>query len=159
MSERKLRELIEGISVAMMTTVDQDGQLRSRPLMTLEVDSDEELWFFTAIDSPKIDEIGRDNRVNLSYSDPDGQDYVSISGQAEIVRDRSKIRQLWRPAHKAWFPDGVDDPQLALIRVDASKAEYWDAPGSAAITLVGMAKAIATGQPYRAGEHEKLRIG
>lgn len=158
MSERKLRELIEGISVAMLTTVDAEGQLRSRPLATLQVDGDNELWFFTASQSPKADEIAHDSRVNLSYANEDDHTYVSVSGNAEIVRDPMLIHRLWKPVHKAWFPEGPDDPNLVLLKVTALKAEYWDSPGSAVVNLVGMAKALVTGQPYRPGENEKLTL-
>lgn len=158
MSERKLRELIEGISVAMMTTTDSEGMLRSRPLVTLEVEADDELWFFSSVESSKIAEIERDNRVNLTYADPDGQDYVSISGRAQVMSDRSRIRRLWRPAHKAWFPKGADDPDLVLIRVEALKAEYWESPGGTVVNMLGMAKAIATGTPYRPGENQKVAL-
>jgi general stress protein 26 len=39
----KLRELIKGIKVAMFTTADEDGTLRSRPMVTQETDFDGDL--------------------------------------------------------------------------------------------------------------------
>lgn len=152
----KIRELIKGIRYAMLTTVDEDGSLRSRPMATQEAEFDGTLWFFTAAGSPKVQEVGRDQRVNLSYAAPDDNRYVSVSGTARLVRDREKMKELWNPILKAWFPDGLDDPELALLQVHVTKAEYWDAPSSKMVQLAGFLKAIATGKPFAPGENEKL---
>ncbi len=122
---QKLKELVRDVKVAMLTTRDSDGSLRSRPMSTLSVDDDPYLWFFTGKDSPKIAELGNDARVNLGYGDPRGSCYVSVSGRAELVRDREKIRQLWVPEAESWFPEGVDSPDLALLRVEVEQGEFW----------------------------------
>jgi general stress protein 26 len=88
-----------------------------------------ELWFFTRLDAPKIDEVRHRQEVNLSYSEAAGQRYVSISGYAEISRDRAQMKKLWAPVFQTWFPKGVDDPKLGLLKINITKAEYWD-PGS-----------------------------
>ena len=122
----KLRERIQDIKVAMLTTVDEDGKLHSRPMATEQVASDGTLWFFTRADSPKIKELAHDERVNVSYSDPDDDTYVSIAGRARVVRDRERAAELWSPLYKAWFPQGLDDPELALVNVRIEQAQYWD---------------------------------
>jgi general stress protein 26 len=157
---QKLRELIKDVRVAMMTTAEPDGTLHSRPMATQETEFEGELWFFTSIQSAKVNEVRQNRHVNLSYADPDGNRYVSISGMAEIVRDRNKAQELWNPLHKAWFPKGLDDPELALMKVRVEKAEYWDSPSSSMVQLIGFARAIATGNRYEAdrGEHGKVNV-
>ena len=155
----KLEDLIKGISFAMLTTVDEDGSLRSRPMQTQEAEFNGELWFFTSASSAKVGEVQSDQRVNVSYSDPDDNRYVSLSGTASLVRDREKIKELWKPVLKAWFPKGLEDPDLALLRVKVEKAEYWDSPSSKMVQLAGFLKAIATGKRLEyAGENEKLEL-
>ena len=153
-----LRELIKDIRFAMLTTVDEDGSLRSRPMATQSAEFDGELWFFTEASSPKAGEVERDHRVNVSYAAPDDNRYVSVSGTARMVRDRAKAKELWKPALKAWFPEGVDDPNLALLCVQVEKAEYWDSPSSKMIQLAGFLKAVVTGQRIDPGENEKLDL-
>lgn len=155
---KKLAELIKGIEVAMLTTVAEDGTLRSRPMVTQKAEFDGTLWFFTPAGAPKVGEVGHDRRVNVSYASPDDNRYVSVSGTAELVRDRQKIEELWNPVLKAWFPDGLQDPELALLRVNPERAEYWDSPSSTLVHLVGFVRAVATGKPYRPGENEKLDL-
>ena len=156
-SIEKIRELTHGIDFCMLTTIDS-GHLRSRPMSTQEMDFDGELWFFTSDDTHKVTEIEKDNRVNLAYSKPDDNVYLSISGRAEVVKDRAKIEELWSPVLKAWFPEGKDDPTLCLLKVSVEQAEYWDAPNSKIVQLFGMVKAIATGQEADYGENRKMNL-
>jgi general stress protein 26 len=153
----KLYELIKDVKIAMMTTVDTDGTLHSRPMYNQDADEHGDLWFFTKINSPKTTELSRDNEVNLGYCDPSKQHYVSVSGKAEIVRDRAKIEEKWSEGLRTWFPEGKDDPSIALIRVHPAKGEYWDSPSSTVLYLYGYAKAALTGQSPKT-EQEKVDL-
>ncbi|HVG28175.1 MAG TPA: pyridoxamine 5'-phosphate oxidase family protein [Pyrinomonadaceae bacterium] len=155
---RKLAEMIREIDFAMLTTAEEDGSLRSRPMSTQRREFDGDLWFFTRASAPKVGEIEREHQVNVSYAAPQDQRYVSVSGRATVVRDRAKIEELWSPELKAWFPGGLDDPDIALLRVAVERAEYWDSPSSAVMHAVGLVKAVATGQTYEPGENEKLDL-
>ncbi|MDB5512274.1 MAG: pyridoxamine 5-phosphate oxidase [Enterovirga sp.] len=143
----KLYKMIEGVKVAMMTTVEPDGTLHSRPMWNHSSDESGDLWFFTRARTPKVGELQRESEVNLAYSDPSGQDYVSVSGKAEIVRDKAKVKELWSEGLRTWFPNGPDDPDIALIRVHPSGGEYWDGPSRTVLQLYGYAKARLTGEP------------
>ena len=153
---QKLADLIAEASIAMLTTAEADGTLRSRPLATLEMDSEGKLWFFTAMSSGKVSEIDQHRKVNLSYVNLDKQDYVSVSGHARLFRDPEKMRELWTPWVEPWFPEGLDDPDLGLLEVTVDDAEYWDAPASKTQRLFGLAKALTSGKTDRLGEHVKV---
>ncbi len=158
---QKLGHLIADIQFAMLTTVEPDGSLRSRPMATHQDKSgqfDGILYFFTKGDAPKADEVRQDQHVALSYSSPEQSKYVSISGTALVLRDKKKEAELWDPKYKAWFPQGLDDPDLALLRVTVEKAEYWDTPSSTVAHAIGLVKALATGKPYHPGDHEKISL-
>ena len=155
----KLGALIKKMKFAMLTTLDEDGTLRSRPMATQEVEFDGTLWFFTRASAPKVGEVEKEHQVNVAYAEPNDQTYVSVSGRANVVRDKAKAEELWNPALKAWFPKGLDDPDLALLKVEVDKAEYWDTPGSAVVHALGFVKATLTGQAYHPGENEKITLG
>jgi general stress protein 26 len=152
---KKLRKLIKDIRVAMLTTVAQDGALRSRPMATADIEFDGDLWFFTRASSPKTEELMEDQRVNVSFSDPDDNRYVSVSGRATLVRDREKVRDLWSPFHRAWFPEGKKDPDLALIKIIVDRAEYWDAPASKMVHLAWLTRAALTGEGASAPDERR----
>ena len=154
----KLNGLIEDIDFAMLSTVDTDGVLRSRPMSTQKAEFDGELWFFTSDRTHKTEEIERDSRVNVSYAEPKDNVYVSVSGAASISKDRAKMEELWNPILKAWFPDGLETPGICLLKVDVEQAEYWDSPSSTLVQVAGFVKALVTGNRASGGENEKINL-
>jgi len=155
----KLRDLIKDINVAMITTVGIDGALHSRPMATREIEADATLWFLTSDDSLKAREISEEHQVNVSYADPKTQCYVSVSGTATLVHDRHKARQLWHPSMRSYFPAGMDDSRLALLRVRIESAEYWDAPSSRMVQLYALARSMITGDPpQQMGDHRHVDL-
>lgn len=135
----RLAALVRQMKVGMLTTVEPDGSLRSRPLETLEVDGQGRLWFFTQAHSPKaVEAAANAHQVSLAYADPRDEDFASISGTANIVRDREKMRALRSAGLQRWFPKGLDDPDLVLLEVRIDKAEYWDAPRNENVKIATM---------------------
>lgn len=157
---KKLDSMIKDVKFAMLTTVAEDGSLRSRPMATQKQEFDGDLWFFTRADSDKVHQAQQENHVNVAYANPDDQQYLSVSGRAELIRDKAKIEELWNPIYKAWFPQGLEDPELALLKVKVEGAEYWDTPNGKMVQLIGFVKAVVTGEPYKASkdEHDKVRL-
>jgi len=153
----KLWNLIKTIEVTMMVT--EDGEfLRSRPMVALQDTFDGTLWFFTRASSHKVGEVETEQRVNLAYSHPSKQDYVSVSGYASLVTDRSAIEKHWSESMRVWFPKGKDDPEIALLKVTVQRAEYWDAPSSTMLHAYGYVKAAVTGKSPEPGGHGTVRL-
>jgi general stress protein 26 len=145
----QLWDLIKDIRFAMFTTRHPNGHLHSRPMTTQnsKVDENGSLWFFMSRRSEPVNDIADDASVNVAYADPDKDAYISVSGTASVVEDLGKKEQLWNKAAEAWFPEGVTDPDLALVRVDIIHANYWDVKDSKMVQLLKMAKAVITGKP------------
>lgn len=164
--QQKFWSMIKSTKYAMLTTLEDDGTMRSRPMAVLSQQdfSDGCLWFFTPFKSAKTDTLQKPHRsqdqrnVNVSFSDPSHQNYVSVSGVAEIFQDRAKAAQLWTEAMRTWFPKGLDDPQLALLRVRVMYGEYWDAPSSAMVYAYGYLKSVITGEAPKPAEHARVSI-
>ena len=157
-SLEKIRDLIKDINFCMLTTID-DGYLRSRPMaVNGQVEANGDLWFFTYGSSHKMTEVDRHEQVNVSFSAPDKQCYVSLSGTGELVKDRAKMQEFWKPELKAWFPQELDEPDIALLKVTATKAEYWDAPAGWVAKTVGFVKAVVTGEQENMTENAKIDL-
>lgn len=155
----KLREMVKDIDFCMLSTVDEEGDLHSRPMsVNGEIDPDGDLWFFTGVSSHKVSEITKQPKVNVSFADPENQHYVSISGKAQLVRDRAKIEELWKPEFKMWFPEGKDDPEIALLRISLEKAEYWDSPSSTIGYALNFLSSLVSGKEADGGENKKIEF-
>ena len=154
----ELKSKIKSIRFAMFTTVGQDDRLISQPMTNQEMDAEGNLWFFTSSQTELWENIATHPQVNLTFAEPEDSVYVSISGRAERVVDRAKIKEMWNPAVQAWFPAGPDDPHAMLVRVVSDSAEYWDSNASTMVQLYKMAKAVLTGTTPEETEHAKINL-
>lgn len=155
---KKIGEYIMDIDFTMMTTIDETGNLQSRPMSTQKIEFDGDVYFFTYEDSNKARHIKSNPRTNLAYSAPDQQTYVSLKGTAETSRDRQKMEELWQPPLKAWFPDGLETPGITLIKVSVETAEYWDSHSSVVAHAIGLVKSTVTGKPANVGDNVTLDL-
>jgi general stress protein 26 len=155
----KVKELVADAKICMFTTMTADGRHVSRPMALQDVEFDGDLWFFAYADSDKAQQVALHPEVNVAFTDAKQHAWVSVSGTADVVRDRAKAEELWNPLLKAWFPDGLDTPGVTLIKVSATSAEYWEsAHSSRVVTLFGYAKAAVTGKTPVAGENSTVRL-
>jgi general stress protein 26 len=154
----KLNRLLDGFRVGMLATTDTDGRLRARPMASHAIDETGCMWFLTSASSHKVDELQGHHQVNVSFADPADQRYVSLSGRGALVRDPRRIERLWSQAYESWFPRGKEDPDLALLRVEVEKAEYWDSPLRTMVVLFEYARSMLGGPPVEGGHHEQIDL-
>lgn len=145
-SIEKLAKLAEGIQFCMLTThTGEEKTLRSRPMTLQEAEFDGDFWFFTSKNAAVVSDLAAQPTVNLSFMNPKKAAYISVSGYADVVDDRAKAEELWNAGVKAWFPKGLDDPELTLIRVRVEQADVWETTSPKVVQLYGFAKAVLTG--------------
>jgi general stress protein 26 len=150
--QEKIAELVKDIHIAMMTTITKDGTMSSRPMAVQNTPFDGTLWFLTRSNSGKVEEVDRDEHVTLTFAEPKSSKYIAVKGTASVSQDRGKIKELWNPMYKAWFPQGQDDPQIAVMRVDVTEADYWEASDSKLVVLLKYAAAALTNGKMPVGE-------
>jgi general stress protein 26 len=150
----EVREMMREIRIATFATVDMAGNITSRPMALQLIDELGQAWFFTSKDSQKAHDISRDIHVNLSFSDHGANTYVCATGMGQLVYDKQKMQDLFDPAVKAWYPEGLSDPNLCLLKVDIQAAEYWTATGGKFATYIEMARAAIMGDTPKNTENE-----
>ena len=154
----KVQEIIDSIEVGMLTTMQDDGDHRSRPMQTQKLDAEGCLWFLTSRSSHKTEELQKHPNVNIAYADAKAQSYVSVVGTASLVDDPAVKEELWSPIAKAWFPKGLEDPDLTVLKVKMKEAEYWDSSSSKMVQAYHIAKALITGEQNDEGDHGQVTI-
>ena len=151
-----LLKIVKGNRTAFFVT-ETAGDLHGRPMSNAAVEDDlKAVWFATRRDSTLISEIRDDKKVILGYTNSTGSEWASVSGKASLVADQAKIKELWSPIWKNWF-EGPDDPNILLIRVTPTSAEYWDS-GSAAFTMIKLVLSAVTGKHFNEGEHDEVKV-
>jgi general stress protein 26 len=133
---KKVADMMRDLDFCMLTTHSDDGLLRARPMSNNgEVEFDGDVWFFSAADSRKVEEIGADPSVELSYADTRRYLFISMSGEAEIVSDVEKKRELWVEELERWFEGGPDSDEIVLIKVTPILVAWWNGEDGGEITL------------------------
>jgi general stress protein 26 len=133
----KLNQLISGIDIAILTTVRPDGTLHSCPMACRGVDAGGAFWFLTGSNTEKVEAVRTNLQVNVAFTEPAAQRYVSVSGLCELVRDHAMAKALWDDSYTSWFPGGLDDPNLILMKINVRQAEYWDSSANRMVVLEG----------------------
>jgi len=157
----KVRALLPSFSAAMFVTKGVGGaDLHMRPLALAGDPSvfGGTLWFLTDGRSRKIREMEQDPRVSLLFQNDRDGCYLQLDGTAAVVSDRAKIRELYTPIQRAWFPGGVDDPYLTLVRFDATNGSFWDDAGGVLRVLAAFTKSVVTGTPGKSARTGTMDI-
>ena len=155
---QKLKDLAQHVHICMFTTTDENGELSSRPMYTSEIDEDGNIWFFTNEFSKTVQEVSKDNIVHLIYSHPGKNIYVDVKGSCTLVIDPKKMEALWDEHLKQWFPEGLQDPNLCLVKVQTQSGAYWNHATSRMGQFLHQIKAAAKGDRYRESEKGKLSL-
>lgn len=157
-----LWQLVKGIRYAMITYRHADGSLRACPMTMVNRSGHEErLNFYFLLDrqSDLARSVENDGQIQISFADTSADSYVSVSSYASLSADLALKEKLWTTAAKAWFPQGVEDPNLAVLVAPVTSAEYWDVHDNKLVQLFKKAKAVVTGEePTGMGEHQTLRL-
>lgn len=155
---KKIKELAEATVTCMFCTNLSQVPIDTRPMGTQEVDEEGNIWFFSAIDSLKNQQIQNDRRVQLMYSCPEKSHFMSVYGHAKVIKDRERTEELWNIFVKAWFEEGKDDPNLSLIKVTPEDAHYWDTKHGKIVSMVKIAIAAVTGKSMDGGVEGDINL-
>lgn len=154
----KFHKLVDDVHICMFTTIDNDGNVMSRPMWTAKIDDEGNAWFFTNEFSEKVQEVSKDSIVNLIYCHPGKNIYVNVKGTCSIIIDKSKMEQLWKPEMKEWFTEGLNDAKLCLLKVNTQNAYYWSTASGKVSAALQFFKSITKGDSYKEEETGKLDL-
>lgn len=144
---QKIKELADTAKSCFLCTNIRSGKpFTTRPMAVQKIDDQGNIWFLSAEDSHKNEELNEDPFVQLLFQGSSHSDFLSVHGRATVLKDKEKIKELWTPLAKTWFTEGVDDPRITVIMVEPEGGHYWDTKHN---TVVAFAKQIAgaiTGQ-------------
>lgn len=150
-----IRKIMTSVRTCMLTTLSSEGELHSAPMTTQEAQYDGQVSFIVGRSSDTLRNLMARPEVNVSYAS--ASSWLSLSGTAAIIEDEARKDELWNTFTEAWFPDGKDDPEVCVVTVTASSAQYWDSPGRV-VTMASMIKARVTGSTPEAGDSAKVDL-
>ena len=125
----------------------------------VEADGDEGvLWFFIPRDGEMAKDAQANPRVLVTYTDGGEGFYASLSGTARVSVDAAKARAMWSKLNEAWFPEGPDDPNLAILRIKVDHGETWEPTTNKMLQFLSIATAAMTHTPPKLeGTHKTFQ--
>ncbi|WP_428330707.1 pyridoxamine 5'-phosphate oxidase family protein [Mucilaginibacter sp.] len=154
----KLKELAESKSCFFCSNIKTGAPFSTRPMSVQEVDEDGNLWFLSANDSHKNDELVHDPFVHLLFQGSQYSDFLNIYGIASVSEDKKKIDELWEPVLKTWFTEGEDDPRISAIKVEPIDGYYWDNKHGNAVAFIKQLAGAAIGKTLDDSIEGKLSV-
>jgi len=155
----KLKSLVDDINICLFcTNLKTDAGATCRPMGAQKVCDEGNIWFFSEKHSDKNNEIVKDRNVQLFFAHPGIGSYLVINGEAEIIVDRYKTDELWSPLAKIWFPEGKNDPNISIIKVNPRSAYYWDADSNKMINFFKMLASVAPGSNLVSGTEGAINL-
>ncbi|HTE25613.1 pyridoxamine 5'-phosphate oxidase family protein [Flavitalea sp.] len=154
----KIQDIARDADICLFATNLTRLPISARPMSTQKVDDQGNLWFLSSKSSVHNEDIGKDGRVQLFYTHKGSSEYLSVYGEATILVDREIAKELWSPIVKAWFPEGVDDPELTIIKVVPSDAYYWDTKNNKTVSLLKIIAGAVTGKTMDDGVKGKISV-
>jgi general stress protein 26 len=120
----KLKQIVGRSRVGMLGMYREDG-IHFTPMSHVDIDDDGNLWFFTTKETGKAVSAKNRNNIFITYAQEANSTFLSISGKAYLNANREKMRELFNPYVMAWFPQGLDDPNISLLVVHPLEVECW----------------------------------
>ena len=154
---KKIQELADAADICLFATNLTEIPISARPMSRQKIEDDGTLWFFSEKNSHKNEHIEQDSRVQLFFSNIKNQEYLSIYGTAEIIKDDAKAEELWSPIAKTWFHEGPSDPTLTIIKVTPEDGYYWDTKNGKLISLLKMVGGAITGKEMDGSLEGKIK--
>ena len=158
-AQKKLKELAEKAETCFFCSNIKTGlPFSTRPMSAQSVDDQGNIWFLSLKDSIKNEELHHDPFVQLLFQENAHSGFLNVYGIAEIIDDRQKIEELWKPLFEVWFEKGRDDPSITLIKVSPTQGYYWDTKHGAAVAFFKMAVSLVSGKAADDSVEGKLEM-
>jgi general stress protein 26 len=156
---KQIKEIVEKAENCFFCThADAGSWVGTRPMNVRDIDDQGNLWFLSANDSHKNKELAVDPSVKLYFQGSTHSDFLQLNGRAEVLVDKAKIKELWKPVIKTWFTEGIDDPRITVIKVTPSDGYYWDTKHGNAVAGVKMLIGAAIGKTLDDSIEGKLEV-
>jgi general stress protein 26 len=142
----KIRDLAKSAGVCLFGTDLKNPPLTVRPMAVQSVDDSGHIWFLSGRSSHTNQHIAADSQVQLLFANPGSSEFMTLEGEATISDDRRLKEEHWTPIAKTWFNEGVNDPELTVLKVRVRDGYYWDTKHGKTTSMVKIAIGTVTGK-------------
>ncbi len=126
--EARLWKEIDHERIVMLGLVGGEAQ-HLQPMAAFADKEQGSLWFYTKKSSDLFRDTGGGHDATVCVMAKDKEFQACVMGKLVPSHDQSKIDEYWSPFAAAWYPQGKDDPDLTMMRLDGLDARVWASQG------------------------------
>lgn len=154
-AETRLWKALEDTRIGMLGLPGDHMQ----PMTGFRDDTDGSVWFFTRDDTDLARRAAVDpQKAMFCLISKDRELYACVGGRLSLSRERARVERFWNPVVAAWYPEGRDDPALALLRLEPEDAQVWLSTKGPVRFAWEVAKANVTGREPDMGARTEIRF-
>lgn len=128
-AREKAEKLLDKAKVVFLATNgSHGGHPNLRAMVVAKNEGVVRVWFCTSLGSDKILELVKDDKATLYGYATRAMTEFRLWGSVEILDDMESKKHAWNDEFKEYFPGGVNDPDLRVLRFDARNGVY-NTPG------------------------------
>ncbi len=126
MAVKQMRDAANSAIICMLITTDAENKRTNRPMAATRIDDEGNCWFFASKSSGKIKDISINNKIQLVFANSDTDEYMEIHGSGMVICDKEELQRNWSPMVNEWFPRGIEDAEVCLVKAEITSVFYWD---------------------------------
>ncbi len=149
---------MKDIQVSFLNTQFEDGVI-TRPMIARFDEADRTaMYFISGGEGSQVDAMLNDKMVSVSMSDKSQKIYIVIKGKCTLTKSKAKIKLFWNSMTDLWFPKGLENSDVSLIKMDFDTLECWDSSGNLIIKAIDMLVAKINKRPPEFGTKSTIHI-
>lgn len=153
----KIREIVKHGRYCLFGTALTSPPIAVRPMTVQNVDDAGALWFLSGRSTSTNQHLAANPGTQLFFANPEKQEFLTLDGTTTIHTDRASKEAHWTPFAKTWFNQGIDDPELTVLRFQPAAGYYWDTKHGKTASLLKMAAGMVIGKTLDGSLEGKLR--
>ena len=99
-----MKERFKEARLVYLTTFNEEGRKRHRPMTNYNVDPYAQFWFPTFTRTRKVEHIQRNPKVLVTFASEKDGEFYEIEGEAEFAAE-DVVEEKWKWWFLSWLPD------------------------------------------------------
>lgn len=137
-AQEKAQKLLTQMSTIFLVTLKDDGFPNARAISATKAQDIKTIYMISGLSNPKSTELKKNPHCMIYTTTLDDNcDYVELRlwGKAELLTDMPSREYAWNNAYNEYFKQGINDPELCVIKFTTDHAQITTPEGTQHIDL------------------------
>ena len=123
-AKSRILQMLDKETFVSLATFGTDAYPDVRVLLVAAKDGVDSIWFATETTSSKIAQLRKNPKAALYGYDMETMTEFRLFGSVAMLTDAASRRKIWQDVFVQHFPDGVDAPNMIVLRFNTDHGIY-----------------------------------